>query len=227
MTERASLTWEGEVAVVRMRDGENRFHPEMLDALAGALDAVETREGPAAVVLTGDGKFFSNGLDLEWMATAHEGGAIEVVNRVQALLARLLEFPTATIAALNGHTFAAGAMLALACDFRVMREDRGYFCLPEVDIHIPFTEGMNELLAAKLDHPVRHEAMVTGRRYGGRDALAARIVESAVSEQEVLMEAIYRARALATKRGPTMHAIKARLYERQLAALRKPVRFGV
>ena len=224
--ERAVLTWEGDVAVLRLTHDENRFHPDMLEAVEGALDAVEAREGPAALVITGEGKFFSNGLDLDYMGSAPEGGAIAVVNRVQALLARVLAFPATTVAALNGHTFAAGAMLALACDFRVMREDRGFFCLPEVDINIPFTEGMNELLAARLDHVVRHQAMVTGHRYGGTDALAARIVDAAVAEDRVLAEAIERAAALAGKRGPTMGAIKSRLYERPIAALERPTDFG-
>ena len=222
MSGRATLSWDGEVAVLRMRHDDNRLHPELLDAFDAALDEVDARKGPAALVITGEGKFFSNGLDLDYMGSAPEGGAVEVLGRVHGLLARVLSFPAGTVAALNGHTFAAGAMLAMACDARVMREDRGFFCLPEVDIHIPFTEGMNELLAARLDHPVRHEAMVTGRRYGGRDALAARIVESAVAEQHVLPEAIERARALAPKHGPTMGAIKSRLYERAIAALRTP-----
>lgn len=226
MSDRADLTWDGDVAVLRMQHDENRFHPDLLDAINAALDEVEAREGPAAFVLTGEGKFFSNGLDLDYMGSAPEGGALEIVNRVQGLLARVLGFPAATVAALNGHTFAAGAMLAMACDARVMREDRGFFCLPEVDINIPFTEGMNELLAARLDHVVRHEAMVTGRRYGGRDALANRIVDAAVPEERVVAEAIERAAALAAKRGPTMGAIKARLYERPIEALSKPTTFG-
>jgi len=66
------------------------------------------------------------------------------------------------IAALQGHTFAAGAMLALAHDQRVMRSDRGFFCFPEVDIGIPFTVGMNALITARLSARVAHEAMTTG-----------------------------------------------------------------
>ena len=58
-----------------------------------------------------------------------------------------------TVAALQGHTFAGGAMLALAHDQRVMRADRGYFCLPEVDINIPFTVGMSALIGLACRSP--------------------------------------------------------------------------
>ncbi len=67
------------------------------------------------------------------------------VGRVHELLARVLGMGVPSVAALQGHTFAAGAMLALAHDQRVMREDRGFLCLPEVDIRIPFTPGMAAL----------------------------------------------------------------------------------
>src|SRR4051812_33691258 len=143
-----------DVRVLHMTAGENRFNPAFLDAADAALDAVEAADGPATLVLTGEGKFFSNGLDLDWMGSAAPGGVEEVVARVHGLLGRLLAFPVGTVAAINGHVFAAGAMLALACDQRVMRADRGFFCLPEADIGIPFTPGMSALIAGRLPQPV-------------------------------------------------------------------------
>ena len=77
------------------------------------------------MVTTATGKFFSNGLDLEWLG-AHGEEMAGYIARVQALFARVLELPVVTVAALQGHTFAAGAMLALAHDYRVMRADRGF-----------------------------------------------------------------------------------------------------
>ena len=115
----------GEVTVLRMLTGENRFNPDTLGAIEAALDELERSEQPGALVITGEGKFFSNGLDLEWMGSAPPGGAEDVLRRVHALFARLLVFPTATVAAVNGHAFAAGAMLALACSsFRRRRSPR-------------------------------------------------------------------------------------------------------
>ncbi len=204
---------------------ENRFNPPNLDSLEAALDEVDASEGEAAIVITGTGKFFSNGLDLEWMGGAPEGEPQRNVERVQALLARLMASPVAVIAAMNGHAFAAGAMLALACDERVMREDRGFFCLPEVDINIPFSPGMSALIRAKLPIRTAREAMLTGRRYGGGDAVAAGIADEAVAEDEVVTRAVERAAVLAGKNRMVVGAIKAEMYGPTLEALRQPLEF--
>lgn len=214
-----NLTREGEVFLLDLGNGENRFNDGSLEAIERCLDEVQAAPAPRALVTTASGKIWSNGLDLEWMA-ANQELIGEFVPRLHELLARVLELDVPCVAALQGHTFAAGAMLALAHDQRVMRADRGFFCLPEVDIRIPFTHGMNALIAARLSKHAAHEAMTTGRRYGGLDAEAAGIVDHAVEEERVLPQALELAAALAAKDPATLGAIKRRLYEAPLAALR-------
>lgn len=213
-----TLDRRGSVFVLTLGADENRFHPDRLAAVTAALDEVESAEGPKAVVTTGRGKFYSNGLDLDYMA-ANPDAAEANLRAVHALFARVLTFPAPIVAALQGHTFAAGAMLALAHDLAVMRSDRGFFCLPEVDLGIPFTPGMNALIRARLPIATAHEAMTTGRRYGGEDAREAGIVAGVGSEEELLDIAVARAEERAPKAGPTMGAIKSRLYGEVVDAL--------
>lgn len=214
---------EGGVAVLRLCAGENRFRPDSLAAIAGALDEVEADETVGGLVLTGEGRFFSNGLDLEWIG-AHGGaggsGRAEVLLGLQEILARLMTFPTVTVAAVNGHAYAGGAMLALACDFRVMRADRGYLCLPEVDLGMPFTLGMTALLQARMTPATAIAAMGFGARYDAAEAMAAGLVCEAAGESEVVPAALARASASVGKNRGTLRTIKERLYAEPVTALR-------
>jgi enoyl-CoA hydratase/carnithine racemase len=214
-----TLDRQDQVFVFEMGEGENRFHPDWLSSASALLDEVDNAEGPRALVTAGHGKFYSNGLDLEWLsANAEQAG--EYLAAVQQLLARMLTFPMVTVAALPGHAFAAGAMFSLAHDFRVMRADRGYWCLPEADINLAFSPGMSALIRARLAPQVAHEAMVSSRRYGGNGALAAGIVDLALDENAVRGAAIELAAAHATKAGPVLATIKSRMYDDVLQALR-------
>ena len=213
------LTHESDLWTLDLGDTENRFHPDWLAEATRALDDVERVDGPRALIITAQGKFFSNGLDLEWVGE-HSDQFPAYVRSVQMLLARVLDLPLPTVAAIQGHCFAAGAMLALGCDFRVMRADRGFFCLPEVDVFLPFTPGMAALVQARLTPQVAHEAMTTGRRYGGADAERAAIVDRAVEADELMPTAFAVAAQLASKAGPTLGTIKSRMYGPALDALR-------
>lgn len=217
-----TLDRHDDVFVLDLGDTENRFHPDWLTAVHAALDEVEAAEGPRALVTAATGKFFSNGLDLDWLGT-HRDQYETYLADVQVLLARCLSLPLITVAALQGHVFAAGAMLSLAHDTRVMRADRGFWCLPEADIGLPFTVGMSALIQARLAPQTAHESMTTARRYGGEDARAAGIVEHAVAEDAVRDTAVELAAALTGKAGPTLGTIKARMYAPVLDALRGPL----
>src|SRR3954452_16427526 len=166
----STLEYRDKIAVLTLGDDENRFSPKQLDTLDVQLDDVTSNAH--ALITTGLGKFYSNGLDLDWLG-ANSDRLGWYVARVQSLLKRVLTFPLPTVAAVNGHAFGAGSMLAIAHDYRIMRDDRGYFCFPEVDIHIPFTPGMAALIQAKVPPQTAVTAMPTGHRYGGQEALDA------------------------------------------------------
>ncbi|PQP18750.1 enoyl-CoA hydratase-related protein [Rhodococcus opacus] len=199
-------------------DNENRFHPDWIDATHAALDEVESHEGPAALVTTATGKFFTNGLDTTWIF-ANTDKLPEYLDRVHTIYSRLLAFPMATVAAVQGHSFGAGAMLATSHDFRVMRADRGFYCLPEVSLNMPFTVGMSALLNTRLPKQTAVEAMTTGRRFGGSDALAAGIVDEIADGDGVLAAAVTRAAALTATRGANLAGIKRGIHHDALAAL--------
>jgi Delta3-Delta2-enoyl-CoA isomerase len=211
----------GSVYVLHWHDDENRFNRTSLDALNRALDEVEAVEGPCALVTTGEGKFYSNGLDLDWiMSSGDEANGF--VDDVHRLLGRMLTFPAITVAAINGHAFAAGAMFATAHDFRVMREDRGYWCLPEVDLGLPLTPAMNAVITSKLPRETAHEAIMTGQRYDAAEAQMSGIVNLTAPEDDVLADAVDLATDFAEKNRAVIARHKQLLYADAIAVIDAP-----
>lgn len=218
------LQRDGDVFVLRMDYGENRFLPDKIDAWNTALDEVEKVGKPSALVTTGTGKFYSNGLDLDWMLGEASPEQREAyIPSVLAVMARVLTFPCITVCAMNGHAFGAGAQIALAHDYRVMRADRGFFCMPEIDMSSPLHPGMTAIIQARLPHQTAHQVITEGQRYGGIDALAAKIVDHTADEADVVPKAVEIAAGLAGKAHPVMRKLKADMYPRALEALAFPL----
>ncbi|VFA97685.1 enoyl-CoA hydratase-related protein [Nocardia cyriacigeorgica] len=212
-----TLDYHDKIAVLDLGDGENRFSPAFLDELNTHLDTVAT-DGAHALISTASGKFYSNGLDLEWLSANGER-ADWYVGQVQSLFARVLTLGVPTVAAMPGHAFGAGAMLAIAHDYRIMRADRGYFCFPEVDIRIPFTPGMAALIQAKLTPQAAVASMTTGRRYGGVEAAAAGIVDATAPDGELVSAATQLLAPLGAKDPGTLAAIKHTMFATAIDAL--------
>jgi len=184
-----SLQHEGSVAIVTWNDGENRINAESLAALNQRLDELEGTTGPLAVVLTGTGKFFSNGLDL-----ARFGGSPiefrDTLAELKRTIGRLFLYPAFTVAALNGHAFAGGALLSMSFDYRVMRDDRGFWCMNEAEIGLALDEQLFSILEHRLPKATARVAAFTSKRFTGPDALAAGIVEATTTEDQVVRHAI-------------------------------------
>ncbi len=194
------LEHDGSIRVVTLADGPNTIDPawqaRMLDVLAAVEDDCD---GDAAMVLTGRGKFFSSGLNVEVVMGLEGDDRKRFGRSMMEITRRLLLLPVPTVAALNGHAFAAGAFLALACDYRIMRADRGWFCISEVDVGVPIGAPMMNLLKARVSPQIARDAVLSGHRYPAEEAAAAGLVDATAAEADLLPDAIKLASSLATK----------------------------
>ena len=197
-----NLTRQGEVFVLTMDDDENRWNTTFVREFSEALDEVEASTGPAALVTSSSSaKFFSNGLDLDWLGSKddnHRGGDRKVFGEeFMALMGRIITFPVPTIAAINGHAFGAGLMCALCHDIRIMREDRGFACANEVEIGMVIPNPELALFRHKLPMNTFFETVQLARRWTGPDALKAGVVQQTAGLENLMDTALTRAGELA------------------------------
>jgi len=177
------LQRDGDIFTLTMTDGENRWNTTFVRAFAAALDEIEASDGPAALVTTSaNEKFFSNGLDLDWIGgnpgPDHPGGDRSVFGaEFMAVMSRIITLPIPSIAAINGHGFGAGLMTAMCHDVRIMREDRGFICANEMQLGMIIPPPELALFKHKLPANVFFETVQLARRWTGPAALAAGMVQ--------------------------------------------------
>ncbi|MBN2284153.1 MAG: enoyl-CoA hydratase/isomerase family protein [Deltaproteobacteria bacterium] len=194
------------VAIMTMNNGENRHNPGFVAAVLKTLDEIERDESIYAVVLaSSDEKNWSLGIDLEWIGGAMEKNRLREIKNfmygLNEMFRRILYFPMPVIAAINGHAFGDGTLLACACDFRFMRSDRGYFCFPEVDISIPFLPAMLAIVKKAIPYYEAQYLILSGKRATAPELEENHVIVKACADGEELMrESLSFARSFTKKR---------------------------
>jgi enoyl-CoA hydratase/carnithine racemase len=200
------LELKDRIAVVTMDEGENRFNLSFCDAWLSMLDKIE-RETDAVtlVVKSAHHKIWSNGFDREWAGACQSAGDHESIKQFMVrdieLRRRMLLYPMITIAAINGHVFGAGAIFSCCFDFRFMRSDRGFFCIPVIDRQYPILPGTRELLRSVFPAYVIKELILTGRRLTGLECVSSHVVSAAFGNEEMMDRVMAFAGGLNKSRG--------------------------
>lgn len=210
----------GAISRIVMDDGKvNVMSIGMLEALHAAFDAAERDQ--TVVVLTGRGRAFSAGFDLNVLSS---GNAHEIYTMLKAggeLALRILSFPLPVVAACNGHAYPMGAFLILAADVRLAAEGSYRIGMNEVAIGLTVPQFGLEVARSRLTPAYFNRAVLTGELFAPPEAVTAGFFDRMVPATELDAAADQVAEALskinlpahaATKlraRGPTIQAIRA------------------
>jgi len=185
------LELTGEIAMITLSRPEKRnaISPEMITELLSAFSEVEA--SPARVLLlTGAGKSFCSGMDLEALkALAAQSLAEqrEDADRLARLFLRIWSFPKPTIAAVNGHAIAGGCGIATLCDFTVAVPE-AKFGYPEVRIgFLPAVVSI--FLVRQIGEKRARELLLTGRTIDAAEAHRLGLVTQIVPAKELMITA--------------------------------------
>jgi enoyl-CoA hydratase/carnithine racemase len=211
-----SWTKKEDVAILSMTNGENRHNLNFSQAFNSLLDEIVADESVKALIVTSsDEKNFSQGIDVEWvMKKMHEKdkkSLDDFILGMNEVFKKLLTIPIPTIAAINGHAYGNGSILSCACDFRFMRSDKGFFCFPEVNIGIPFRNGMNAFLKKAIPMYKLVEMQLTGNRYTAPELEKHHVIVKACADQAQLMAEAFAFAKTFQKNRETFGEIKRRL----------------
>jgi enoyl-CoA hydratase len=177
--------------------------------------------GARALVLTGAGSCFSAGIDMKVAPTYDARQRRESVEAINAMVAAICAPPLPVLAAVNGHAFGGGLVIALACDVRLAARGDYKLALNEVAAGVPFPAGPLGVVRAELDPSVMRDLCLTGRSVGPEQALALRVLDEIVEPQELMSRA--RAWALQLAELPAYAALKAQVRGPLIAELERIV----
>lgn len=211
--EHVRLEASGGTAVITLqRDKVNALNHALLKELDAAVAQVAADSSLAALVLTSDRpRFFSPGFDVAEVFQYQRPEIAAFLGTFGQLMDRLMWLEKPTLAALNGQTYAGGALLALCCDFRLMAEGPYGFALTEVNIGVRLPESVFRMLAQAVGVPLARRMFLTGDPIGPAEGLAHGLFFATPTADQLMPQASTLAANLGAKPRATYAAIKHKM----------------
>jgi len=204
------LAYEGKTAIITLNRPEKRnaISFELIDDLVKALEQV-AKSDAIVLILTGAGKAFCSGMDLENLKgllgrTAEEN--LQDSKTMVQLFRSLYEFPRVTIAAVNGAAIAGGTGLALLCDFTIAVPEStfGY-----TEVRIGFVPAIvSTFLLRQIGEKQARDLLLTGRTFGAEEALRLGLINEIVAPADLMTRARELAASLMENSASSLRATK-------------------
>jgi len=197
------------IAEARLKRGKvNALNEAAVEEIADCLRSLSDDPGTRAVILTGDGSFFSFGFDIpEFLGYSSESFA-KFLRRFTGLYSYLFTYPKPVVAALNGHAIAGGCMLALACDFRIMVSGKAKISLNEISFGSSVFAGSVAMLKFLVGGKNAQAILYDGTMYSAETAAELGMIDAVSSTESLMKDARELAERLAGKDTAAFRSIK-------------------
>ncbi|XP_039144024.1 enoyl-CoA delta isomerase 2, peroxisomal-like [Dioscorea cayenensis subsp. rotundata] len=199
-----TLEKRGRVYILTLTgSNEHRFNLTTVLSIRSALAQVRSDSGAGASLVTAaEGKFFSNGLDVAWISASTPDLIHQYESALRAMIADLVSLPMPTIASITGHAAGGGFIFARAHDYVVMRGDRGFIYMNELDIGERFRKyGMSVLRSRISDARVLRDLVLRPEKMKAGEAERKGVIDRAVegAAEETVAVAVRMADEMAAK----------------------------
>ena len=214
------IEWEKKesVAFIYMCNNANVHNLEFVIQMNQCFDEILKDNEIFSIILTSsDEKNFSQGIDIKWFEQTSKDQDFNSINLflqgINEIFIRILLMPVPVVAAINGHAFGNGAILSCACDFRFMTKDKGFFCFPEVDLDIPFSQSMIAFVRQAIPEYKFNAMILSGRRVGAQELQDHHIIVKACKDKNELLKDTFEFAAAFKKKRGIFGELKKRMYK--------------
>jgi len=205
------LTRHGGIAIVKLVHGKaNALDLELLEAIVAQFEAL--RFSPdTAVVITGQGRMFSAGVDLPRLLDGGPGYVRKFLPALHKLYDTVFHFPKPVIAAVNGHAIAGGCVLACCADKRIAAKDGGRIGVTELLVGVPFPAMAFEVMRYATAPQFLPDVILRGPTFPTDEALRRGLIDEVVEASELMNRALAEAKALGALPPETFAVTKQQL----------------
>ena len=199
----------GEIATVTLsREKVNALNEPMIEQINNCLTDLENDKTVKAIILTGQGNFFSFGFDIPEFLSYSKDSFMMCLSKFTDLYTRVFLFPKPIVAALNGHTMAGGCMLAIACDYRIMVSGKARIALNEIGFGASVLAGSVEMLKYCAGQKNAQSILYSGAMYSAEEASQLGLVDQISSQENLTEDTMKIAQDLAKKDNTAFRSIK-------------------
>ncbi|MEP4146062.1 MAG: enoyl-CoA hydratase/isomerase family protein [Halioglobus sp.] len=200
---------DGAVGTITLNRPErlNALSLQLAEDLILAADWFDQQAAIRVVVISGSGRAFCAGADLQGFPRPGEDGLREAADTGRRMADAIENMRAITIAQIHGWCVGGGLVLAANCDLRVAA-DSTRFSIPEIDLGIPLAWGGIPRLVREIGPALTKELVMTCREFGADEALAAGFLNRSVSEKELASSVAELASCVASKPATPIFATK-------------------